>query len=956
MYARQPTAYARYVPPPKTNNQSANSQHLVFNGENDADHHEDGPPAKKAKITQDGPPKKKVKKHKRTAKADADADVSAVINRDRLNSDEHAVGSQVSASPDGASNKRPFSLEAREVPQEAPSEPKKEKKPKKKKLKPAQEATLEDADGTLTRHKSVLEKAAKSIQKPPEPKATTSEEQDVSMQDAPEVNGGTEEPTELHGLEPLPQPEPVPVDTSRPTYETLPAWLAEPIRVSPQATASFTDLGLTPELGISPEVVERLSAKGYTQAFAIQTAVIPQLLPHHCKTMQGDILVSAATGSGKTLAYALPLIRDLSQGNRHLTRLRALVVLPTRELVRQAQRVFEECAGAFALDGAKRRVRIGIGMGSQTLQREQITLAEREEQYDPVAFSQRLKRLETVYEDEDDEVAYNTEDEEKKDIRRREDKIPTLPDHVITYKSKVDILICTPGRLVEHINYTPGFSLDYVRWLIVDEADKLLSQNFQQWLDVVIPRLHTNDVPGARNHKQSNLSGVRKVILSATMTRDLDRLGGLKLRGPKLVVLEGAGGREDLDTDKSRVEHTLPELLEEAALKVSDPNLKPLFLVDLLRSPFVLGNHVPTDTKTSQDDDADETSSSGSSSTSSSSGSDAASSSDSSSESDSDSDSSTARRRPSLPKNTPSVLIFTKSNETAVRLSRLLGLLSPSLGPLIGTLTSTTPYSTRKSTLRAFTGGKLRILVASDLVARGIDLPRLDHVVNYDMPVSVAAYVHRVGRTARAGRGGRAWTLFTDPEARWFWREVAGLGGDGGTMIRRARKVERIRVTEEKKDREAFEAKVRRYEDALERLGMEAAEASFVAGRTSFFNNHQAYDAFEITPRAPYLALLGDIGNVVRDREEYAGFSLEQLAKIEAVPPVPGNHEPYHSSWLVTRAALERFRNDVETRRREGEEGLSAFVGEAGRRVYSNQRGYYFAQARRFDAEKVVEV
>ncbi|RYP46802.1 hypothetical protein DL768_007044 [Monosporascus sp. mg162] len=819
---KQPTAYARYVPPPKTNNQSTSSRHLVFDGEgDDAYHHEDGPPAKKAKIIQDDPPKKKVKKHKKAAKADANADVSAVINGDQLNGDEHVVDSQVSASPDGTSDKRPFLLGAQELPQEAPAVPKKEKKPKKKKLKPAQEATPADADGTPTRHKSVLEKAAKSIQKPPEPKAT-SEEQHVFMQDAPEANGGTEE---LHGLEPLPQPEPVPIDTSKPTYETLPAWLAEPIRVPPQATASFTDFGLTPELGISPEVVERLSAKGYTQAFAIQTAVIPQLLPHHCKTMQSDILVSAATGSGKTLAYALPLIRDLSQGNRHLTRLRALVVLPTRELVRQAQRVFEECAGAFALDGAKRRVRIGIGMGSQTLQREQVTLVEREERYDPVAFSHRLKRLETAYEDEDGGVAYNTEDEEKTDMRRREDKRPTLPDHVIAYKSKVDILICTPGRLVEHINYTPGFSLDYVRWVIVDEADKLLGQNFQQWLDVVIPRLHTKHVPGARNHKQSNLSGVRKVILSATMTRDLDRLGGLRLRRPKLVVLEGAGGREDLDTEKSRVGHALPELLEEAALKVSDLNLKPLFLVDLLQSPFVLGSHIPTDTETTQDDNADETSSSGSSSASSSSGSDAVSGSDSSSESNSDSDSSVSRRRSSLPKDTPGVLIFTKSNETAVRLSRLLALLSSPLGPLIGTLTSTTPFSTRKSTLRAFTGGKLSVLVASDLVARGIDLPRIDHVVNYDMPASVAAYVHRVGRTARAGHRGKAWTLFTDPEARWFWREIAGLGGDGSAMIRRARKVERIRVTEEKKDREAFEAKVRRYEDALERLGREAGEA-----------------------------------------------------------------------------------------------------------------------------------
>ncbi len=913
----QPTVYARYVPPPKPNTQptGSSSQHIVFSGV-EADR-EDEPPAKKIKITQEEEPKKtkKVKKSKKETKSALVVDDAGVAIDDRLDSNKHAVnprepssnfqngkvdrgstsadevhqerkkekkakkskeprvksGSedvgvarghepeselQVSDLGDGEVDGTSISLQPQEVVQEKVPDLKKDKKAKKKKLKAVGEEDQIEENGTPMRHKSVLEKAARSMQKPSEPTAEAVDQQDVAMQDVPQTDGGSaEEITELHGLEPLPQPAPVVIDTKKPAYETLPAWLAEPIRVSPRAVASFADFGLSPELGIGDEVSERLSQKGYKQAFAIQTAVIPQLLPHHCKTMQGDILVSAATGSGKTLAYALPVTRDLSRGNRHFTRLRALVVLPTRELVRQAQQVFEECTGVFAMDGAKRRVRIGTSMGSQTLQKEQTTLIEREERYDPVAFAQRLKRLEIVDDDEDEELAYNTEDEEKAEIRRREDRIPTLRDHVIAYKSKVDVLICTPGRLVEHINYTPGFSLDYVRWLIVDEADKLLSQNFQQWLDIVIPRLQTNNVPSARNHKQSNLSGVRKVILSATMTRDLDRLGGLKLRNPKLIVLEGAGRGDSLDADHSKEEHALPDLLEEAALKVSDPNLKPLFLLDLLQSPFILGSHIPRAINTNQADNDDETSSSGSSSSSSSgSGTDRDSDSVSESESDSGSSSSTARRRspPSpasspLPptKDTPSVLIFTRSNETAVRLSRLLALISPSLGSLIGTLTSTTPYSKRRSTLRAFsgasssTGGKkkrsspppspqrLRILVASDLVARGVDLPCLDHVVNYDMPASAAAYVHRVGRTARAGRTGRAWTLFTDPEARWFWREVAGQegGGGGATVIRRAGKVQRIRVTEEKADRDVFEEKVKRYEDALERLGREVDEA-----------------------------------------------------------------------------------------------------------------------------------
>ncbi|KAI1084855.1 P-loop containing nucleoside triphosphate hydrolase protein [Whalleya microplaca] len=625
---------------------------------------------------------------------------------------------------------------------------------------------------------------------------TASRDTEVNVDDVMNVDSNT---VEAHGLEPLPQPEPIALDTTKPTYEALPSWLAKPIRVSPQSTASFTDFGLSPDLGITAEVAERLAANGYKQAFAIQTAVIPLLLPHHCKTMQGDVLVSAATGSGKTLSYALPIVRDISNGNRHLTRLRAIIVLPTRELVRQVQQVCEQCAGIFTLNGSNKRVRIGIAMGSQSVDQEQATLIEREERYDPEAYRRRTKRLSSdsgYASDEDGDEGYNTEDEERAAIRKREDKIPTLPDHVITYKSKVDILICSPGRLVEHIKYTPGFSLDFVRWLVVDEADKLLGQNFQQWLDVVIPRLQVND-KGARNHKQSNLSGVRKVILSATMTRDLDRLEGLKLRWPKLVALEGSAATDEPEANIARAELALPELLQEAALKVSDTNLKPLFLLDLLQSDYLLGQRIPYKPLQESSDDT--------------------SSSDSDSDSDSEASSRSVRLSPTNEK-LPTILIFTKSNETALRLSRLLSLLSLTLGSLIGTLTSTTPYTTRRQTIRSFLAGKLRIIVASDLVARGIDLPSLDHVVNYDMPVSVASYVHRVGRTARAGKTGKAWTLFTNPEARWFWNEVASE-----TVIQRTQKVERIRITEEKED--AFNEKVAVYESALEKLGQEASES-----------------------------------------------------------------------------------------------------------------------------------
>ncbi|KAJ1338585.1 ATP-dependent RNA helicase DDX51/DBP6 [Microdochium nivale] len=780
-----PTAYARYVPGDAT--QAPESQ--------------DERPTKKAKLSPEPEgvatkPKKKRKSKQRTSAVDSDSDESSTSDAGlptKVAEEEPTAPIEVQVAQDSTTIivESPPTTEIEPV----RKKPKREKKSKTKAT--GDTADAESDDEIQKRHKAVFERKRKSIQVPTVVE-DQSEAEDATMEDAPS-------PEQAHGLEPLPQPKPTKIKGSMPTFETLPAWLADPIRVSPQASADFVSLGSIPELGVSAEVAAKLSSAGYKNAFAIQTAVIPLLLPHHCKSCQGDVLVSAATGSGKTLSYALPMIRDLSYGNRRLTRLRALVVLPTRELVRQAQQVCEELAGVFALDGAKRRVRIGVSMGSQNLEKEQNAFIERTEKYDPEAFAARKRRGDIGDYGNDTDA---TDDEEKKEVLRSEDRIETLPEHVIQYKSKIDILICTPGRLVEHIKYTPGFSIDYVRWLVVDEADKLLGQDFQQWLDVVIPRLHETQRSQRRNHHHSNLSGVRKVILSATMTRDLERLGGLKLRRPNLVVLEGSGAANE-DTDLNHAEHALPELLEESALKVSDPSMKPVFLVDLLRSRKLLG-HAAGQAPKLPSEDADTSSSESELA------SDSSSEEETSSESDQDSDGS-SRGNTLKSSSTPSVLIFTKSNETAMRLSRLLSLISPTLTSLLGTLTSTTAYTTRRQTLRDFAAGKLRVLVASDLVARGIDLPSLDHVVNYDMPTSIASYVHRVGRTARAGKSGKAWTLFTKPEARWFWAEIAG-----NKSIKRAKEVQRIRITEEKED--MFDQKVKVYEAALEALGQEAGE------------------------------------------------------------------------------------------------------------------------------------
>lgn len=665
----------------------------------------------------------------------------------------------------------------------------KKSKPKKK-LKSAMheepvtdptEDALDEKIAEAQRHKTVMENMARSLRLAN--KAAEGEDDDAMDID----------PADVHDLKPLPQPEEPTMDDFKPEYETLPPWLARPIQVTSDQKTPFSDLN------ILPKAARFLNEKGFENAFAVQTAAIPLLLPTS-KQQPGDLLISAATGSGKTLAYALPIVRDVSSSA--VTRLRALVVLPTRELVRQAQDVFELCARAYE-GGKRRRVRIGIAVGSQLLRKEQEQLVGKETRYDPKEYAKIMEKRSAT--DADEMIDPDSE---------TDPRLGSWEGDVNDFISKVDVLICTPGRLVEHLEQTAGFSLDYVRWLVVDEADKLLAQSFQGWLEVVLEKFKVTKF-GAREFPDMNYTGVRKVILSATLTRDLSLLNQLGLRRPQLITL-------DAGADLQLADHTLPALLREFAIRVHDVNLKPLYLVDLLLNGHMVplrkgfGNLPAESFASGLDEDTSDTSSSSSDSDSDStsdSGSDT--SSDSSSDSEEEASPSKVRSDKVSGQQIPMSLIFTKSNESALRLSRLLALLKPSLAVHLATLTSTTATSARRKTLRAFTSptSPIRLVIASDLVARGIDIPSLDHVINYDLPPSVAGYIHRVGRTARAGKSGSAWTLVGDEESGWFWGKIAKASG-----IKRTQKFERIRIDEMDEDKTA------QYEEALAKLGKEANE------------------------------------------------------------------------------------------------------------------------------------
>lgn len=109
----------------------------------------------------------------------------------------------------------------------------------------------------------------------------------------------------------------------------------------------------------------------------------------------------------------------------------------------------------------------------------------------------------------------------------------------------------------------------------------------------------------------------------------------------------------------------------------------------------------------------------------------------------------------------PPVIIFT---ETIERAQALMNELRP-MGIRIDAIHSGRTQTEREAIIKDFRTGKLWFLVTTELLARGLDFPDVNCVINYDFPTTTASYIHRIGRTARGGKKGRAITLFTKDDA-----------------------------------------------------------------------------------------------------------------------------------------------------------------------------------------------
>ncbi len=117
-----------------------------------------------------------------------------------------------------------------------------------------------------------------------------------------------------------------------------------------------------------------------------------------------------------------------------------------------------------------------------------------------------------------------------------------------------------------------------------------------------------------------------------------------------------------------------------------------------------------------------------------------------------------------------SVIVFVKTKMGADRMAGRLRKENHQADAIHGDLR----HNKRESVIRSFRNSKFRIMVATDVAARGLDIPHIEHVINYDLPQCPEDYIHRIGRTSRAGRSGSA-LCFVTPTDRGKWQAIKRL-------------------------------------------------------------------------------------------------------------------------------------------------------------------------------------
>ncbi|UYQ94642.1 DEAD/DEAH box helicase [Chitinophaga horti] len=319
-----------------------------------------------------------------------------------------------------------------------------------------------------------------------------------------------------------------------------------------------------------------------------------------------DIMACAQTGTGKTAAFLLPVMHKLLTEPHHAQKINSMVIVPTRELAVQISQTLE---GISYFTNISSIAVYGGGSGAN--------------------FAIEKKAL----------------------------------------SSGVDMVICTPGRMIAHLNM--GYvKMDELRYLVLDEADRMLDMGFHDDIVKIISYL-----PKERQN----------LLFSATMPDKMRKLAMSILRNPVEV---------NIAISKP------PEKIRQEAFVVFEEQKAPL-IKDILRQ-----------------------------------------------------------------RDFNSVVVFCSRKQNVKQLCAELKRAKLSVEQIHSDL----EQETREQVLMDFRSHRLKILVATDILSRGIDIEDIDLVINYDVPNDGEDYVHRIGRTARAAAEGTAYTFISPKEQNKFRR------------------------------------------------------------------------------------------------------------------------------------------------------------------------------------------
>jgi len=357
------------------------------------------------------------------------------------------------------------------------------------------------------------------------------------------------------------------------------------------------------DLNLQPCLIEQLTKLGYEQPTEVQAQAIEPIL-------QGqDVMARAQTGTGKTAAFALPILSqliELTKNNANqmtadaIATPSALILAPTRELAQQVHKSFKRYS-----KGAPGNINT-------------VCL------YGGVSINPQTQQL----------------------------------------KQPVDIIIATPGRLLDHL-FKRNITLDGLQTLVFDEADRMLDMGFSDEIERILKR--------CPKHKQT-------LLFSATFDEPIFKLSKRLLNQPKLV-----------QTDE---QNTAAKSVEQIIYAI-DKNKKREVLSYLIGS-----------------------------------------------------------------RNFQQVLVFARSKDTVDHLVKQMNLDGIETQGIHGDKSQ----GARERVLEQFKQGQIRALVATDVASRGLDIKQLPVVFNYELPHNSVDYIHRIGRTGRAGDNGLAISLLSHNE------------------------------------------------------------------------------------------------------------------------------------------------------------------------------------------------